>query len=63
MCGWLKGSAVSRPGGILLGQLVHCHERALLGQADRTRLPDAGRRAGDQCDLALEAPLYDSSSQ
>jgi hypothetical protein len=62
MCGWLKCSAVSRP-GILLGQLIHCHKRALRGQADRSRLPDAGRRASDQRGLAIEAPLHDSSSQ
>jgi len=32
------------------------------GQAHGGRLPDAGRRAGDQRDLALKTPLHDAPS-
>jgi hypothetical protein len=52
-----------RASRILRRQVVHGHERAFRGEANRGRLPDARRRPCDQGRLALEAPFHDRSLQ
>ena len=52
------GDLPERPGRVLLRPVVHRHQRALGGQPHRGGLPDPGRRAGDQRNLALETPFH-----
>jgi len=57
--------AVARRGPVVAVQVAQQSEHPLVfrgGQAHRGRPPDAGRRAGDQRDLALEAPFHDVPS-